>query len=79
MEGATGLGKSWIYKIKKNWEKTKYFLLTAITLAVIVIFAISNKNDEAFLVNPKNQDKISKAIVRGIKSYSSDAKQQLSN
>ena len=31
---------------KTNWEKTKYFLLTAITLAVIVIFAISNKNDE---------------------------------
>ena len=32
--------------IKTNWEKTKYFLLTAITLAVLVLFAISNKNDE---------------------------------
>ena len=32
--------------IKTNWEKTKYFLLTAITLAVLVLFTISNKNDE---------------------------------
>ena len=31
---------------KTNWGKTKYFLLTAITLAVLVLFAISNKNDE---------------------------------
>ena len=31
---------------KTNWEKTKYFLLTAITLAVLVLFTISNKNDE---------------------------------
>ena len=31
---------------KTNWGKTKYFLLTAITLAVLVLFSISNKNDE---------------------------------
>ena len=31
---------------KTNWGKTKYFLLTAITLAVLVLFTISNKNDE---------------------------------
>ena len=52
---------------------------TEIASVLIETSYLSNKNDEAFLVNPKNQDKISKAIVRGIKSYSSDAKQQLSN
>ena len=31
---------------KTNCGKTKYFLLTAITLAVLVLFTISNKNDE---------------------------------
>ena len=31
---------------RANWGKTKYFLLTAITLAVLVLFTISNKNDE---------------------------------
>ena len=31
---------------KTNWGKAKYFLLTAITLAVLVLFTISNKNDE---------------------------------
>ena len=31
---------------KTNWGKTKYFLLTAITLAVLVLLTISNKNDE---------------------------------
>ena len=52
---------------------------TEIASVLIETSYLSNKNDEAFLVNPKNQDKISKAIVRGIKSYSLDAKQQLSN
>ena len=31
---------------KTNWGKAKYFLLTAITLAVLILFTISNKNDE---------------------------------
>ena len=31
---------------KTNWGKTKYFLLAAITLAVLILFTISNKNDE---------------------------------
>ena len=51
---------------------------TEIASVLIETSYLSNKNDEAFLVNPKNQDKIAKAIVKGIKSYSSDAKQQLS-
>jgi N-acetylmuramoyl-L-alanine amidase len=51
---------------------------TEIASVLIETSYLSNKNDEAFLVNPKNQDKIAKAIVRGIKSYSADAKQQLS-
>ena len=40
--------------IKTNWEKTKYFLLTAITLAVLVLFAISNKNDEVIKGSTSN-------------------------
>ena len=39
---------------KTNWEKTKYFLLTAITLAVLVLFAISNKNDEVIKSSTSN-------------------------
>ena len=39
---------------KTNWEKTKYFLLTAITLAVLVLFAISNKNDEVIKGSTSN-------------------------
>ena len=51
---------------------------TEIASVLLETSYLSNKNDQAFLVNPQNQDKIAKAIVRGIKSYSSDAKQQLS-
>ena len=40
--------------IRANWEKTKYFLLTAITLAVLVLFAISNKNDEVIKDSKSN-------------------------
>ena len=40
--------------IKTNWEKTKYFLLTAITLAILVLFAISNKNDEVIKGSTSN-------------------------
>ena len=40
--------------IKTNWEKTKYFLLTAIILAVLVLFAISNKNDEVIKGSTSN-------------------------
>ena len=40
--------------IRANWEKTKYFLLTAITLAVLVLFAISYKNDEVIKGNKSN-------------------------
>jgi len=39
---------------KTNWGKTKYFLLTAITLAVLVLFAISNKNDEVIKGSTSN-------------------------
>ena len=39
---------------KTNWEKTKYFLLTAITLAVLVLFAIFNKNDEVIKGSTSN-------------------------
>ncbi len=39
---------------KTNWEKTKYFLLTAITLAVLVLFAISYKNDEVIKGSKSN-------------------------
>ena len=40
--------------IRTNWEKTKYFLLTAVTLAVLVLFAISYKNDEAIKGSTSN-------------------------
>ena len=40
--------------IKTNWEKTKYFLLTAIILAVLVLFAIFNKNDEVIKGSTSN-------------------------
>ena len=40
--------------IRANWEKTKYFLLTAITLAILVLFAISNKNDEVIKGSTSN-------------------------
>ena len=40
--------------IKTNWEKNKYFLLTAITLAILVLFAISNKNDEVIKGSTSN-------------------------
>jgi len=40
--------------IKTNWEKTKYFLLTATILAVLVLFAISNKNDEVIKGSTSN-------------------------
>ena len=39
---------------KTNWGKKKYFLLTAITLAVLVLFAISNKNDEVIKGSTSN-------------------------
>ena len=39
---------------KTNWGKTKYFLLTAITLAVLVLFTISNKNDEVIKGSTSN-------------------------
>ena len=39
---------------KTNWEKTKYFLLTAITLAALVLFVISNKNDEVIKSSTSN-------------------------
>ena len=39
---------------KTNWEKTKYFLLTATILAVLVLFAISNKNDEVIKGSTSN-------------------------
>jgi len=32
--------------IRNNWERNKYFLLTATILVVLVLFAISYKNDE---------------------------------
>ena len=40
--------------IRANWEKTKYFLLTAVTLAVLVLFAIAYKNDEIIKGNTLN-------------------------
>ena len=40
--------------IRTNWEKNKYFLLTAVTLAVLVLFAISNKNDEVIKDSTSN-------------------------
>ena len=40
--------------IRANWEKTKYFLLTAITLVALVLFAISYKNDEVIKGSKSN-------------------------
>ena len=40
--------------IRANWEKTKYFLLTAITLVTLVLFAISYKNDEVIKGSTSN-------------------------
>ena len=39
---------------KTNWGKAKYFLLTAVTLAVLVLFTISNKNDEVIKGSTSN-------------------------
>jgi len=60
-------------------REAAFAVLKSTEIASVLLEAsyLSNKNDEAFLVNPQNQDKIAKAIVRGIKSYSSEAKQQL--
>ncbi len=51
---------------------------TQVASVLIETSYLSNKKDEAFLVNIKNQDKIAKAIVRGIKAYSSNIKRELS-
>ena len=51
---------------------------TQVASVLIETSYLSNKKDEAFLINIKNQDKIAKAIVRGIKSYSSNIKRELS-
>ena len=51
---------------------------TQIASVLIETSYLSNKDDEAFLINTKNQDKIAKAIVRGIKSYSLNIKKELS-
>ena len=40
--------------IRAGWEKTKYFLLTAVTLAVLVLFTISYKNDEVIKGSKSN-------------------------
>ena len=51
---------------------------TQVASVLIETSYLSNKKDEAFLVNIKNQDKIAKAIVRGLKSYSLNTKKELS-
>lgn len=51
---------------------------TEVASVLIETSYLSNKKDEAFLIKPTNQDKIARAIVRGIQSYSSNIKKELS-
>jgi len=65
---------------KLTSREASFVVLKSTQIASVLIETsyLSNKDDELFLINTKNQDKIAKAIVRGIKSYASNTKRELS-
>ena len=64
---------------KKTPREAEFAVLKSTSVASVLIETsyLSNKNDEKFLINPRNQDKIVEAIVRGLKSYSASIRKDL--
>ena len=64
---------------KKTPREAEFAVLKSTSIASVLIETsyLSNKNDEKFLINPRNQDKIVEAIVRGLKSYSASTRKEL--
>ncbi len=64
---------------KKTPREAEFAVLKSTSLASVLIETsyLSNKDDEKFLINPQNQDKIVEAIVRGLKSYSTSTRKEL--
>ncbi|HAH67277.1 MAG: hypothetical protein CMD86_01970 [Gammaproteobacteria bacterium] len=64
---------------KKTPREAEFAVLKSTSIASVLIETsyLSNKDDEKFLINPRNQDKIVEAIVRGLKSYSSSTRKEL--
>ncbi len=64
---------------KKTPREAEFAVLKSTSIASVLIETsyLSNKDDEKFLINPQNQDKIVEAIVRGLKSYSASTRKEL--
>ncbi|HJN00683.1 MAG TPA: N-acetylmuramoyl-L-alanine amidase [Gammaproteobacteria bacterium] len=64
---------------KKTPREAEFAVLKSTSVASVLIETsyLSNKDDEKFLINPRNQDKIAEAIVRGLKSYSASTRKEL--
>ena len=64
---------------KKTPREAEFAVLKSTSIASVLIETsyLSNKDDEKFLINPRNQDKIVEAIVRGLKSYSASTRREL--
>ena len=64
---------------KKTPREAEFAVLKSTSIASVLIETsyLSNKEDEKFLINPRNQDKIAEAIVRGLKSYSESSRKNL--
>ena len=64
---------------KKTPREAEFAVLKSTSVASVLIETsyLSNKDDEKFLINPRNQDKIVEAIVRGLKSYSATTRKDL--
>ena len=64
---------------KKTPREAEFAVLKSTSVASVLIKTsyLSNKDDEKFLINPRNQDKIVEAIVRGLKSYSATTRKDL--
>ena len=63
---------------KKTPREAEFAVLKSTSIASVLIETsyLSNKDDEKFLINPRNQDKIVEAIVRGLKSYSASTRKE---
>ena len=64
---------------KRPPREAEFAVLKSTSIASVLIETsyLSNKDDEKFLINPRNQDKIVEAIVRGLKSYSASTRKEL--
>tara|TARA_A100001037_G_scaffold96660_1_gene88059 strand:- start:39 stop:1217 length:1179 start_codon:yes stop_codon:yes gene_type:complete len=64
---------------KKTPREAEFAVLKSTSIASVLIETsyLSNKDDEKFLINPRNQDNIVEAIVRGLKSYSASTRKEL--